>query len=606
MSGRFAAPLRLGQYFLAACLVAAIAALPGPFGRAGARSAEQPEGRPRIAVFSGQTATIHNSPPLVTSNKARERYGLPLLTNPDGTPNPFDALRLQRLAAPVTVYVEQFSAHPLERDAAELYGPPDGYLDAAGVFHREPQGPDDRPVYEVTLRPEDGPYPLPYMARQANGQAWDDDCASPFAPAPLCRQPFYPDASRIFAEIDRTGVGENGRGSVLSSQADFDFYRAAPPGGYKRGLPEAARTDVGSGDIPPELLGTDFFPYRPFQFGTTPPMPTLARLTNVVQRALAGGGYTGAIWLEGSPTVVETSYWLSILIDTTIPIVGNAAQRPHGQLSADGDRNIVESVEYILSRIWADDAGRNKVGGVVLQDQMVFSAREVQKGDARPGGYVATGGHGGVVASMGDPSPPALTFQPVRRHTFTSAVNMSQLPSSVTGVQRDGGGLVPVAVPIKDAVGNLLPTAIAKVTIAKDGSYIADTFSFETDREVDIVAQIEKNLGDAPLAGFVGEGLAPYGTMNAPSRDRALERAAYSGMPVVKVGRGNNDGFTPPRPPFIGGNNLTATKARLLLMAGLMKFGSLPPAADPDNPTPAERVATRARVAEYQALFDTH
>jgi len=28
-------------------------------------------------------------------------------------------LRAQRLAAPVTVYVEQFSAHPLEPDAAE-------------------------------------------------------------------------------------------------------------------------------------------------------------------------------------------------------------------------------------------------------------------------------------------------------------------------------------------------------------------------------------------------------------------------------------------------------------------------------------------------------
>ena len=33
--------------------------------------------KPRIAVFSGPTATIQNSEPLVTSNKAREKYGLP-------------------------------------------------------------------------------------------------------------------------------------------------------------------------------------------------------------------------------------------------------------------------------------------------------------------------------------------------------------------------------------------------------------------------------------------------------------------------------------------------------------------------------------------------
>src|SRR5918999_5221911 len=89
--------------------------------------------RAKIAVFSGPTATIQNSEPLVTSNKAREKYGLPPRTQPDGTPFRFDVLRPQRLAAPVTVYVEQFRAHPLERDSAELYGPPDGYVDAAGA-----------------------------------------------------------------------------------------------------------------------------------------------------------------------------------------------------------------------------------------------------------------------------------------------------------------------------------------------------------------------------------------------------------------------------------------------------------------------------------------
>src|SRR6202158_4035794 len=82
----------------------------------------------RIAHLAGPNATIQNTPPLVTSNKARAKHRLPLLTNPDGTPARFDVLRPQRLAAPVTVYVEQFSAHPLEADAAELYGAPDGWL----------------------------------------------------------------------------------------------------------------------------------------------------------------------------------------------------------------------------------------------------------------------------------------------------------------------------------------------------------------------------------------------------------------------------------------------------------------------------------------------
>src|SRR5688572_12801167 len=99
----------------------------------------------RIAHLSGPTATIQNTPPLVTSNKARAKHGLPLLTDADGAPLRHDALRAQRLAAPATVYVEQFSAHPLESDVAELYGPPDGYIGADGTFRKERGAPSDTP-----------------------------------------------------------------------------------------------------------------------------------------------------------------------------------------------------------------------------------------------------------------------------------------------------------------------------------------------------------------------------------------------------------------------------------------------------------------------------
>ena len=201
--------------------------------------------KPKIAVFSGPTATIQNSEPLVTSNKARAQHGLPLRANPDGTPTRFDGLRPQRLAAPVKVYVAQFSAHPLERDAAELYAPPDGFLDAGGRFHRERQSAADVAVYEVTLRPEDGVYPLPYMARQADGSAWEEDCAAAGGPAHLARQPFYPDGSRLFEEIDRLGFDDKGHNNLISAHADVDFHRLAPPGGYKKGDPA-------------EVLGEDF------------------------------------------------------------------------------------------------------------------------------------------------------------------------------------------------------------------------------------------------------------------------------------------------------------------------------------------------------------
>jgi L-asparaginase len=84
-------------------------------------------------------------------------------------------------------------------------------------------------------------------------------------------------------------------------------------------------------------------------------------------------------------------------------------------------------------------------------------------------------------------------------------------------------------------------------------------------------------------------------------------RAVHSGLPVVRVGRGNPERLVPLHDPFfIGGSNLTATKARLLLMACLMKFGSLPPAVDPDHPTSEEAAAIREKIAVYQAIFDAH
>src|SRR5207302_11073742 len=151
---------------------------------------------------------------------------------------------------------------------------------------------------------------------------------------------------------------------------------------------------------------------------------------------------------------------------------------------------------------------------------------------------------------------------------------------------------------------------IPKVSIVKEaqqfgGDAAVDDGSRSAATEVDILARIAHNLDHAPLAGFVGEGMAPYGFLTEAA-DAALRQAVFSGMPVVKVGRGNNEGFTAEAPPFLSGNNLTASKARLLLMACLMKFGAPPPAASPGHPTDAEFAATLAHLAAYQEVFNTH
>ena len=380
------------------------------------------EPKPRIAVFSGPTSTIQNNEPLITSNKARKQYGLPLKKDAQGKVL-MDWPRYQRIAAPATVYIEMFSAHPLESDVKELYAAPDGYVDASGAFSKTQKSPADKPVYAVTLKPEDGLYALPYMGRQADGQPWDNTATKPGAPFSQARQTFVPNASRIFEEIERNGGG-------LYAKADYDFIRAVPSGGYTKGLPAAQRTDLGEGDIPPEKLGSDFFTYGPYSASQSRPM--LARAANYVQQALSSGRYAGAIWLEGSPTVEDTSYWLSLLVDTTLPITANAAHRNRGKISADGDGNICDSVDFILSKIWAGDDGRNRLGTVMVQDEIIFSSREIQKVDAHPGGYEATGGYGGVMGSM--TAGPYVTYIPTRKHTWKSDVRITLLPAQIDGL----------------------------------------------------------------------------------------------------------------------------------------------------------------------------
>lgn len=562
--------------------------------------------RVRIAHLSGPTATIQNTPPLVTSNKARAKHGLPERTDAEGQPLRFDALRAQRLAAPVKVYVEQFSAHPLESDAADLYGPPDGYLDEQGQFSTERRAPSDRAVYEIELRPEDGLYPLPYMATQADGSAWEEEAATPGAPDARSRQGFFPDGSRSFEEIDRLSIDRYGLAGTISSQADVDFYRVAPPAGYRNGLPAARRTDQGQGAIPPETRGRDFNGYRPYHLATAPTRPSLAKLTNDTQAVADSGQYDGLVWTQGSPQVEETAYWFNLLIDTAMPIACNAAQRPHGQTSADGPQNIIDSIGFIRSKVWQDENGFNRCGVVVVQEQQYFAAREVTKVDARPGGYRAAGGHGGILGQTSHIGNVSLMYVPAYNHTYRSGVNIQTLPVSVRAVQRRDGKLELVDVAIKEGPRRLTEQAIPSVSILKDGSYFDEEFDSTPNDARDLLALIEHKLGLGRLTGFVTEGLVPYGQLPSGVRERLLRRATFSGIPVVRVGRGAPEGFADPFPLAIAGSNLTAIKARLLLMACLMKFGSLPIAADPAQPTDAERAATLAAIAEYQRVFDTH
>lgn len=560
----------------------------------------------RIAHMSGPTATIQNSPPLVTSNKARAQHGLPVRKSRDGAPPKYDALRPQKLAVPVRVMVEQFSAHPLESDAANLYAPPDGYVGPDGTFSKQRRGEMDKPVYQIELHPDDGYYPLPYMARQADGSPWEEECAETGAPTERARQGFYPDGSRTFDEIDRLGVGPDGLAGKLSAEVDVSFFRVLPPAGFTQGVTHQSRLDVGDGDIAPEQRGRQFFPYKPRHLSAAPPRPALAKVTNDVQRIMSLSYIDGGLWTQGSPNIEDVVYWLNLLIDTAKPIACNAAQRPHGEISNDGPRNILDSITYLKSQVWADAAGRNRLGTLLLQDQQMLAAREVAKGDARPGGYVVTGGMGGVVGQITHLNRCVIKYAPDYKHTHCSDVRITLLPESVEASIRTNGRLSRAAYGVLDRDGRLLESAIPSVSIVKDGGFCGLDWDADPEAEVDLVALIDHKLTMNRLAGIVVEGTTPSGNMTSPARMRLILRAAFMGLPVVRVGRGSHNGFADPHPVIIAGSNLTATKARLLLMACLMKFGGLPIASDPDAPTQAERARLTQAMQTYQDVFDNH
>jgi hypothetical protein len=538
----------------------------------------------KIAVFSGPTATIQNTPPLLTSR---------------------DTLRAQRLAAPAVVYVEQFSGHPLEADSGDLYAPPDGYLSPSGAVLPPDAGPGPglRPVLRVELRPDDGPYLLPYTSITRNGSPWLGSGLAPASSEEENRQTFFPDASRLYEEIDRFGVDGDGRGRLLSRQASFAFFRAIPSSGYRKGLPGSERKDSviaggavvpATSDIAPEQRGVDYFGYFPRHLRTDPDAAALATATNLVQSALGSGEFDGGQWLEGSPTTEESMYWFNLLLDISVPLVGHSAQRPHGTLSADGDRNIVDGVKYLASRVWADPSGRDAVGTVMIVDEVVYASRQVAKTDARPGNYVATGGFGGIVGSTEGSGAPVLTYLPTLRHTWSSALRLPLLPTSVPALNG-------ASVTVKDGAGALRQAAMPAVTIVGYGRYADGGCN-----AAQVSAWLAHALASHPLAGIAVEGGSPYGNIEAGADD-ALRAAALSGIPVVKCGRGNTAGFAPRQEPWaISGGNLTVTKARVLLMAALLKLGALPSAASPSDPSPDELAATHAAVAAYQEIFDTH
>ncbi len=295
----------------------------------------------------------------------------------------YDALRPQRLAAKATVYVEQFSAHPLESDASELYGPPDAYLDSQNVFHAERSGPEGpAPSIESSSRP---------MTASIRCRIWH---GKPTARRGMMKAPIRVRRARekrgkgFFPTARAVSKRSTGCRSTIPAVETSSLRKpmsrsiaSCPPGGYTKAPAGERRASTSS--------RTSRITSRPRRRAKV----SRARLTRSAAFSIAKNTTerSGPKAARSSKSRCTGSTCCSI---RRCRSAGNAAQRMHGQISNDGPKNIVDAVDYIASRVWADEDGRDRAGVVLIAEQRVFAARTVMKLDARSGGYTATGGHG--------------------------------------------------------------------------------------------------------------------------------------------------------------------------------------------------------------------
>jgi len=225
----------------------------------------------------------------------------------------------------------------------------------------------------------------------------------------------------------------------------------------------------------------------------------------------------GLVVTHGTFTAEETAYFLHLTLDTPKPVALTCAQRKHDALSSDGDRNLVDALSVVAS-------GRTASAGVVVVvGQAIHSARDVVKLSQRPNGF---GSRDSGLLGIVDDGEVTIYRQPTRRRTSAS-----------------------------EFVGLSAESALPRVDVV-------DTYAGADGVAID--AYVAAGAHGLVVNGF------PYSGKPTPAQAAAIDEADRAGCAVVVTNRGG-EGRVPPgrQGAAIGGDNLTATKARILLMLAL-------------------------------------
>jgi L-asparaginase len=249
------------------------------------------------------------------------------------------------------------------------------------------------------------------------------------------------------------------------------------------------------------------------------------KLAKRVNEVLASDDVDGVVITHGTDTMEETAYFLSLVVKSDKPVVLVGSMRPATAISADGPINLYNGVAL---------AGQPEAKGrgplIVLNDTIHY-AREAQKMHTTHMDTFASPNRG--IAGVMNTGKATFYSLITTRHTTNSEF-------SIDGLTVDN-----------------LPRVVIVYSYANLGGEVID-------------AIVERGIKGIVLAG-VGDGNTTDPAL------AALGRAAKKGVAVVRCSRtgsglvDRNVEINDDKMGFIAGMELSAQKARILLMLGLNK-----------------------------------
>jgi L-asparaginase len=157
---------------------------------------------------------------------------------------------------------------------------------------------------------------------------------------------------------------------------------------------------------------------NPYEQGSYEDLRKLALRADEVLRS---PDVDGLVYIQGTNTIEETCYFLSLAVHSDKPIVVTGAQRPFNALSSDAQINFLDAV-----RLASASAARGK-GALVAFNGEINAAREVTKTNT----YHLQTFRTRDLGLLGYIDPDKIEFYrtPHRRHTVASEFNLAGVPS---------------------------------------------------------------------------------------------------------------------------------------------------------------------------------